>query len=279
MLVPILARASGGIGRKYQAGALAQRAHDVPQNRVATGLGQLVVEGAIQAHQIVHVARPGGLIAAFQHRAQFGNDRGIAMACGEARIEAFEGGAHAGAYACDPAARLAAGPGIAGLVLISSRLRADALPGNQNAKAVRAYYGDDESLYEARSVTTHANLLDVPVFLTAAEFDNTYLDAYTAEFAWRVGMARGRMPRFMHMTRHNHTSIVAHFDSGEDVLGRKLLEFVSDPRQAIVAAPRRVAGVAEYRASGIASALAAPPPAWKDGARSRRTLAGCCSVR
>ena len=140
------------------------------------------------------------------------------------------GGAHAGAYACDPAARPAAGPGIAGLVLISSRLRADALPGNPNAMAVRAYYGDDESLYEARSVTTHANLLDVPVFLAAAEFDNPYLDAYTAEFAWRVGMARGRMPRFMQMTRHNHTSIVAHFDSGEDVLGRELLEFVSDPR-------------------------------------------------
>ena len=140
------------------------------------------------------------------------------------------GGAHAGAYACDPAARPATGHGLAGLVLISSRLRADALPGNPNARAVRAYYGDDESLYEERSVTNHADRLDVPVFLAAAEFENTYLDAYTAEFAYRVGMARGRMPRFMHMSGHNHTSIVAHLDSGEDALGRALLEFVGNPR-------------------------------------------------
>lgn len=139
------------------------------------------------------------------------------------------GGAHAGAYVCDPAARPAAGPGIAGLVLISSRLRADVLPGNPNARAVRAYYGDDQAHYAARSVTTHAERLDVPMFLAAAEFENTYLDAYTAEFAYRVGMARGRMPRFMHMTGHNHTSIVAHFDSGEDVLGRELLDFVRNP--------------------------------------------------
>lgn len=140
------------------------------------------------------------------------------------------GGAHAGAYACDPAARPADGPGIAGLVLISSRLRADVLPGNPNARAVRAYYGDDEAHYAERSVTTHAAHLDVPVFLAAAEFENTYLDAYTAEFAYRVGMARGSMPRFMHMAGHNHTSIVAHIDSGEDVLGRELLAFVRNPR-------------------------------------------------
>ena len=139
------------------------------------------------------------------------------------------GGAHAGAYACDPAARPEAGAGIAGLALISSRLRADVLPGNPNADAVRAYYGADRSLYEARSVTTHAERLEVPVFLAAAEFENTYLDAYTAEFAHRIGMARGRMPRFMHMRGHNHSSIVAHFDSGEDALGRELLRFVRDP--------------------------------------------------
>ena len=140
------------------------------------------------------------------------------------------GGAHAGAYACDPAARPEAGAGIAGLALISSRLRADVLPGNPNADAVRAYYGADPSLYQARSVTTHAERLEVPVFLAAAEFENTYLDAYTAEFAHRIGMARGRMPRFMHMRGHNHSSIVAHFDSGEDALGRELLRFVRDPR-------------------------------------------------
>lgn len=27
------------------------------------------------------------------------------------------------------------------------------------------------------------------------------------------------------MMRHNHTSIVAHFDSGEETLGREILDF------------------------------------------------------
>ncbi len=139
------------------------------------------------------------------------------------------GGSHAGAYACDPAVRPAGGHGLAGLILVSSRLRADVLPGNPNAKAVRAYYGDDAALYEARSVNAHAQALDMPVFLAAGEFENTYLDAYTAELAFRLGMARGRMPRLVHLRGHNHTSIVAHLDSGEESLGPALLDFVRAP--------------------------------------------------
>ena len=139
------------------------------------------------------------------------------------------GGSHAGAYACDPAVRPAGGHGLAGLILVSSRLRADVLPGNPNAKAVRAYYGEDAALYQARSVNTHAEALDMPVFLAAGEFENTYLDAYTAELAFKLGMPRGRMPRFMHLRGHNHTSIVAHLDSGEETLGPALLDFVRAP--------------------------------------------------
>ena len=70
---------------------------------------------------------------------------------------------------------------MAGLVLISARLRADARPDNTNAHGVRAYYGDDESLYEARSVVTHAGRLDVPLFLAVAEYENPGLDVYAAE--------------------------------------------------------------------------------------------------
>jgi acetyl esterase/lipase len=139
------------------------------------------------------------------------------------------GASHAAAYVCDPAARPAEGSGVAGLVLISGRLRADARPDNPNAHGVRAYYGSDESLYEQRSAVTYAERVDVPLFVAIAEYENPYLDAYAAEFLHRVGMARKRVPRFVQLRGHNHTSIVAHFDSGEDNLGRELLGFVAHP--------------------------------------------------
>jgi acetyl esterase/lipase/ferredoxin len=136
------------------------------------------------------------------------------------------GASHAAAYVCDPAVRPSAGPGVAGLVLISGRLRADARADNPNAHGVRAYYGADESLYESRSVVTYAECVDVPLFLAIAEYENPYLDAYAAEFMHRIGMAKKCVPRFVQLRGHNHTSIVAHFDSGEDSLGRELLDFI-----------------------------------------------------
>lgn len=138
------------------------------------------------------------------------------------------GASHAAAYVCDPGARPAEGHGVAGLVLISGRLRADARADNPNAHGVRAYYGADESLYEQRSAVTYAERVDVPLFVAIAEHENPYLDAYAAEFLYRVGMARKRVPRFVQLRDHNHTSIVAHFDTGEDDLGRELLAFIAD---------------------------------------------------
>lgn len=136
------------------------------------------------------------------------------------------GAAHVAAYVSDPVARPAQGPGVAGIVLISGRLRADVLPDNPNARGVRAYYGDDPSLYEARSCVTHAANIDVPLFIAIAQYENPYLDVYGAEMLHRVSVARGRAPRFVRMPCHNHTSIVAHFDTGEDFLGREIIDFI-----------------------------------------------------
>jgi acetyl esterase/lipase len=140
------------------------------------------------------------------------------------------GATHAAAYACDPAVRPAEGHGLAGLVLVSGRLRADARPDNPNAAGVRAYFGEDESLYEIRSPVTHAHNLDVPVFIGVAEYENPLLDLYGAEFLHRVGAARARAPRFMRLPDHNHISIVAHFNTEEETLGREMLEFFAAGR-------------------------------------------------
>jgi hypothetical protein len=90
---------------------------------------------------------------------------------------------------------------------------------------VRAYFGDDESRYEARSPVTYAAASRLPVFLAIAEYENPLLDVYGAEAFHRIAVARGRAPRFLRLPRHNHISMIAHVNTEEDVLGSEMREF------------------------------------------------------
>jgi acetyl esterase/lipase len=135
------------------------------------------------------------------------------------------GSTHVAAYAWDPNVPVRADPAVKGLVLISGRLRVDARPDNPNAAGVRAYFGDDESRYDALSPLTHASASQLPVFLAIAECENPLLDVYGAETLHRVAVARGRAPRFLRLPRHNHISIVAHVNTEEDILGREVRDF------------------------------------------------------
>lgn len=159
------------------------------------------------------------------HAAEYGGDPDKIFLIGHSA-----GGTHAAGYAFDPAIRPAAGHGLAGLILISARVRADVEAENPNAFAVKAYFGEDASLYERRSPVTHAAGSKLPTFIVIAEFENPLLDVYGAELLHRMSVAARRAPRFMRLTRHNHTSIVAHFNTGEDLLGNEILDFIATGR-------------------------------------------------
>ncbi|MBB2930329.1 alpha/beta hydrolase [Paraburkholderia silvatlantica] len=138
------------------------------------------------------------------------------------------GGAHAATCLFDPAVTdNSLPPPVAGLVLISARLVADVRAGNPNANPVRTYFGDDEELYPARSPLTHVERSTTPLMIAVAEFENPYLDEYGAQFFLEALRHRGVPPRFIQMRGHNHTSIVAHFNSGEEYLGREILHFIA----------------------------------------------------
>lgn len=137
------------------------------------------------------------------------------------------GATHVGTYALDPRAPQPPAKEVVGLILVSGRLRADVQPDNPNADAVRAYFGDEPAALEAASPVTHAARCAVPLFIAIAEFENPYLDVYAAELLHRVASTRKRAPRFLRLTRHNHTSIVAHFNTGEEILGREILDFMA----------------------------------------------------
>ncbi len=134
------------------------------------------------------------------------------------------GGTHVATYACDPALRHRGGDAAAA-VLISARLRADRLPENPNAANVGAYFGDDAGADDAASPVTHAGCCTIPTMIVIAEFENPLLDVYGLEFAHRLAVAQRRAPRLLFMRQHNHMSIMAHFNTDEDRLGREILDF------------------------------------------------------
>lgn len=147
-----------------------------------------------------------------------------------ARIFVFghsAGGTHVATFAFDRGAVPQRSKAVAGVILASARVRADVLPDNPNADAVRAYFGDDPARYEERSPVTHASDAELPVMIAVAEYENPYLDVYCAELLHRLSLARKRAPRFVRLTRHNHISLVAHFNTEEEILGREILDFVA----------------------------------------------------
>lgn len=136
------------------------------------------------------------------------------------------GGCHVGCYAYDKRLQPASGHGLAGVIIVSGRMRADNLPENPNARKVEAYFGTDESKFEDRSPVTHVGPDSPPTFVAWAEFENPLIDLYCAEFVYRLAAAKRKGPPLVYMPGHNHTSGIAHINTADDVLGAALLDFV-----------------------------------------------------
>ena len=93
----------------------------------------------------------------------------------------------------DPAVSCGEALPLAGLVLVSARLRADRLAENPNAAGVAAYFGADASLDEARSPMAHAAEAALPVMIVVAEYENPLLDLLRPRV--RATPGRGTAPR------------------------------------------------------------------------------------
>lgn len=153
------------------------------------------------------------------HAAEHGGDAERIVLIGHS-----SGGTHVASYAFDSDAGYL-GRDVLGVVLLSARLRADRLPINPNAAGVEAYFGRDDAQLERHSPVSHAHASATPVLIGVAQFENPLLDVYGAEMAQRIGAARGRLPRFLQLAGHNHTSLVAHFNTREETLGREIVAF------------------------------------------------------
>jgi acetyl esterase/lipase len=141
------------------------------------------------------------------------------------------GGCHVASYLLDPLAWEKPRIGITAAILVSARLRLECLPSNPNAANVAAYCGSDPAVLERCSPVNHVEHCRWPVFIAIAEYENRHLDAYGLEFASRLAMVTGAAPRVLQLQGHNHSSIMAHFNSGEDQLGREILAFVASAKE------------------------------------------------
>jgi acetyl esterase/lipase len=137
------------------------------------------------------------------------------------------GAAHAASHAYDRRRHPASGPGIAGLVVLSGRVRAEMLPENPNARKVEAYYGADPAVLDDCSAVTHVSADSVPTMIAIAEYENPLLDLHCAELFHRLAECKRRAPRLVWLAGHNHSSVIAHFNTAEDRLGREILEFIA----------------------------------------------------
>ncbi len=169
-------------------------------------------------------ARDIGRAVAWVHEniAAFGGDPSRIVLVGHS-----SGGTHVASYVFDEAARGEPAPRVLGQVLISARLRADVRPENPNAAGVRAYFGDDPAAYDARSPITHAPGSRVPTMIVVAEFESPLIDVYALDLFHCMSQSAPPELRFVRMDRHNHASIVAHFNTAEEILGEQILDFMT----------------------------------------------------
>ena len=140
------------------------------------------------------------------------------------------GAAHAGSYGYDPAFASAGTPPLAGMIVVSGRVRIDNLAENPNAKKVEQYYGTDASRFEAYSPVHHINRDSVPTFVAWAEFENPLIDVYCAELVLRLAQAKLKTPPMMWLPGHNHSSAIAHIGTSDDLLGQAIVNFIRNPR-------------------------------------------------
>jgi acetyl esterase len=142
------------------------------------------------------------------------------------------GALHVGSYAYDRRFHPPGGSGVAGLIVLSGRVRAENLAENPNARNVEAYFGTDSEAMAQGSMATHVDADSVPTLVGIAEYENPLIDVHSVELIHRIAQVKRRAPPFFWLRRHNHTSSVAQINTADDIVGPQIAAFVRANRPA-----------------------------------------------
>jgi acetyl esterase len=141
------------------------------------------------------------------------------------------GAAHVASYAYEKRLQPESGHGLAGLIVVSGRVRADNRAENPNAGRVEMYYQTNRPDELNRlSPLNHVAADSIPTLVAWGEYENPLLDVHCAELVHRLSQAKGRSPPTVWLRGHNHTSTIAHLNTAEEALGAEILRFIDEPR-------------------------------------------------
>jgi triacylglycerol lipase len=91
---------------------------------------------------------------------------------------------------------------------------------------IEAYYGTDPSLYAERSSITGLMHSSIPLMIVIAEMEPTFFHTQGIELLSAICERDRACPRFLSLVGHNHLTEIFHLNSGENLLGSQIREFI-----------------------------------------------------
>ena len=133
------------------------------------------------------------------------------------------GASHVAAYLFHKELQPASGDdGVIGAILLSGGYD----PTSGSTPGRRAYYGEDESLYPARSALRHVASRTLPVFIGFAEYDPPRFQIEAVNLFKALCERDSRCPPMKQLLGHNHMTEIYHIGTADQSLAADLVAFV-----------------------------------------------------
>jgi acetyl esterase/lipase len=132
------------------------------------------------------------------------------------------GASHVAGYLFHKQFHPADGDGVVGAILLSGG--SDPTSGPTDGR--RAYYGEDQSLYAARSPLKHIGARATPIFIGFAEFDPPRFQIEAISLFKALCDRDNRCPPMKQLRGHNHMTEIYHIGTTDDSLSADIIAFV-----------------------------------------------------
>lgn len=132
------------------------------------------------------------------------------------------GASHVAGYLFRKQLQPAGGDGVIGAILLSGGYD----PTTGATEGRRAYYGEDQSLYAARSPLRHVAARSTPIFIGFAEYDPPRFQIEAITLFKAICERDNRCPPMKQLLGHNHMTGIYHIGTTDESLAADLIAFV-----------------------------------------------------